>query len=115
VDVYSPKVVRAAMGAHFRLKMCLNQRWPMIKRTLAGLRVLLAKPREGKPYWEVDWHLPSALLIGGEAEGASAEAEEIAADCVTIPMRGEAESLNAAVAASVMLLEAARQRSSAGC
>jgi len=115
VDVHSPKVVRAAMGAHFRLKMCLYQRWPKIKRMLAGLHVLLAKPREGKPYWEVDWHLPSALLIGGEAEGASAEAAEIVADGVTIPMWQETESLNAAVAASVMLLEAARQRSSAGC
>jgi TrmH family RNA methyltransferase len=110
VDVYSPKVVRAGMGAHFRLSLCVNQPWRMIGDTLAGLHVLLAKPREGSTYWEVDWRQPTALLIGGEAEGASPESETIASGYVTIPMREDVESLNAAVAASVLLFEAARQR-----
>ena len=110
VDVYSPKVVRAAMGAHFRLNLCVDQAWLTIENALAGLRVLLAKPRVGHPYWGVDWRQPTALVIGGEAEGAGSEAERLATECVMIPMREEVESLNAAVAASILLFEAARQR-----
>jgi TrmH family RNA methyltransferase len=115
VDVYSPKVVRAAVGAHFRLKLCLDQSWQAIEDILQGLRVLLADPRQGHPYWEVDWHPPTALWIGGEAAGASPQAEKMISGHVTVPMREGVESLNAAVAASVLLFEASRQRSSCGC
>lgn len=110
VDVYSPKVVRAAMGAHFHLNLCVHQNWSAIKRILSGVRVLVAKPGEGVPYWKVDWRQPTALVIGGEAEGTSPEAERLASSSVTIPMHKGIESLNAAVAASVLLFEAARQR-----
>ena len=85
-------------------------------RNLAGVQVLLADARAEKAYDEVDWTRPSALIIGGEAHGASKEARELAAATIAIPMHGGAESLNAAVAASVILFEAARQRSShEGC
>jgi TrmH family RNA methyltransferase len=110
VDVYSPKVVRAAMGAHFRLNLGVAQTWRAIEDALQGMRLLVAKPREGAPYWAVDWRQPTALLIGGEAEGAGAKAEKLATGFVTIPMHEEVESLNAAVAASILLFEAARQR-----
>lgn len=110
VDVYSPKVVRAAMGAHFRLNLLVDPPWPAIEEALSGLRVLLAKPRAGNPYWEVDWRQPTALLIGGEAAGVSAETEKLAAGYVSIPMDREVESLNVAVAASVLLFEGTRQR-----
>jgi TrmH family RNA methyltransferase len=115
VDVYSPKVVRAGMGAHFRLELCLNQRWSDIGDVVKGLRVLVAEPRGGVPYWEINWGIPTALLIGGEARGARSEADELATGHVSIPMRAGTDSLNAAVAASVLLLEGARQRSSCGC
>ncbi len=114
VDVYSPKVVRTAMGAHFRVNLCVDQPWRAIRNTLGGLHVLLAKPGEGSPYWEVDWRQPTGLLIGGEAQGAGPEAEELATARVTIPMHEYVESLNAAVAASILLFEAARQRFHAG-
>ncbi len=110
VDVYSPKVVRAGMGAHWALTLCADQPWPQIEQALKGLQVLLALPRDGRPYWDVDWRQPTALIIGGEAEGPGARAERLATDRVTIPMRAGTESLNAAVAASVLLFEAARQR-----
>jgi len=109
VDPYNPKVVRGAMGAHFRLPtMALS--WPEIAEALAGVQILLADVRAERAYYEVDWTRPSALIIGGEAHGASQEAKELAAATIAIPMRGGAESLNAAVAASVILFEAARQR-----
>jgi len=110
VDVYSPKVVRAAMGAHFRLNLLLNLTWPAIEEALGGLRLLLAKPQEGDIYWEVDWREPTGLLVGGEAEGVSAQAEQLATGFVRIPMVTGVESLNAAVAASILLFEGARQR-----
>jgi TrmH family RNA methyltransferase len=113
VDVYSPKVVRAAMGAHFRLRFRLDQPWPAIQDLLQGLRVLGARPRAASPYWEIDWRQATALWIGGESEGASPEAAALITDYVTIPMRENVESLNTAVAAGVLLFEAARQRFSA--
>ena len=109
VDPYNPKVVRGAMGAHFQLPIVALS-WPEIAETLVGVRVLLADVRAERAYYEVDWTQPSALIIGGEAHGASPEARELAAAAIAIPMPGGAESLNAAMAASVILFEAARQR-----
>ncbi len=111
VDAYNPKVVRGAMGAHFRLPL-LHASWVQIAAALAGLNVWLAEAGEGRPYWEADWRGPVALIIGGEAEGASPEAAALATGRVTIPMPGGAESLNAAVAAGVLLFEVVRQRGS---
>ena len=109
VDPYNPKVVRGAMGAHFRLPIkVLN--WPEIAEALSGAQILLADVRGDQVYHKLDWIRPSALIIGGEAHGVSREARELAAATTTIPMSGGAESLNAAVAASVILFEAARQR-----
>lgn len=110
VDVYSPKVVRSAMGAHFSLNLWVDQDWTAVGNALSGLQVLIACPERGAPYWEIDWRRPTALVIGGEAEGVAAEAEQLASGFVTIPMRSGVESLNAAMAASVLLFEAARQR-----
>ena len=109
VDPYNPKVVRGAMGAHFRLPIVALS-WPEIAEILTDVQVLLADVRAEQSYYEVDWMRPSALIIGGEAFGASREARELAVATVAIPMQGRAESLNAAVAASVILFEAARQR-----
>jgi TrmH family RNA methyltransferase len=64
---------------------------------------------EGASCWETQFHRPLALIIGGEAEGATTSARTIAAHKVSIPMQGRAESLNAAVAGSVLMFEVARQ------
>jgi TrmH family RNA methyltransferase len=109
VDPYNPKVVRGAMGAHFWLPIEALS-WPEIAAALAGVQVLLADARAKRAYYEADWTRPSALIIGGEAYGTSQEAMELATATIAIPMHGGAESLNAAVAASVILFEAARQR-----
>jgi TrmH family RNA methyltransferase len=112
VDLFSPKVVRAGMGAHFHLKLRWNQVWAQVATVVEGMQVLLASAEAGgQPYWQVDWRIPTALVIGGEAEGASREATRLATARVAIPMHGNVESLNASVAASILLFEAARQRS----
>lgn len=110
VDIYSPKVVRGAMGAHFHLSLAPDREWKEIETLLEGRQTLLAEARGEVAYYEVDWTLPSALIIGGEAEGASEEARRLAQKRVYIPMPGGTESLNAAVAASIILFETARQQ-----
>jgi TrmH family RNA methyltransferase len=109
VDVYNPKVVRGAMGTHFRLPAA-TMTWPAIASRLNGLPVWLADARGTVPYTQADWTKPSALIVGGEAEGASPEAEKLATGRISIPMQRGVESLNAAVAAAVILFEAQRQR-----
>jgi TrmH family RNA methyltransferase len=61
-------------------------------------------------YARADWSRPVALIVGGEAEGASDDAKKIATARVSIPMHGGVESLNAAMAATVLLFEGKRQR-----
>ncbi|MCX2726088.1 RNA methyltransferase [Thermomicrobium sp. 4228-Ro] len=113
VDPYNPKVVRAAAGAHFRL--------PIQELTPDGLHEVgrsvvqwvVADPRARLSYDDVDWTAPSLLAIGSEAHGTSEIVERVATHRVAIPLRGGLESLNAAVAGSIILFEAARQRRNA--
>jgi TrmH family RNA methyltransferase len=109
VDVYSPKVVRGAMGAHFYLPVAKGVSWSKMAEALEDRQILLAEAKADKVYYEVDWTKPSALIVGSEAEGASQEAKRLATERIVIPMQGKAESLNVAIAASVILFEAARQ------
>lgn len=109
VDATNPKAVRAGMGAHFRLPMAAMD-WDEIARTVAGCRVYLADARGAVPYTEADWTGRAALIVGGEAAGAGGRAGALADATVAIPMAAGVESLNAAVAAAVILFEAVRQR-----
>ncbi len=109
VDIYNPKVVRGAMGAHFHLPVSVLS-WPQIEKALEGRPVFLASPRGERIYHQIDWTRPTALIVGGEAEGAGRQAERLADGQIAIPMQGGAESLNVAMAATVILFEAARQR-----
>jgi TrmH family RNA methyltransferase len=112
VDLFAPKVVRAAMGAHFRVPV-YPLTWQEIHNHLNAyaLRVYLAAAGVGEAYTQVDFRSPLALIIGGEAEGAGQEARQWASGHVHIPMSGNVESLNAAIAAAILMFEVARQRS----
>jgi TrmH family RNA methyltransferase len=113
-DPFNPKVVRAAMGAHFAQPMAV-QSWDAIgetlRRNVSSPRVYLADARGDHDYRAVDWSPPRALIVGGEAEGASADAQRLATARVSISMPGRAESLNVAVAAGILLFEATRASS----
>jgi TrmH family RNA methyltransferase len=78
---------------------------------LPPLSFYCATSKEGDPYWKKDFTQPLALVIGGEAEGVSSEAIRISDESVRIPMPGQTESLNAAVAAGILIFEVVRQRS----
>ena len=110
VDAFSPKVVRGAMGAHFRLPILEDRSWEEVERSLEQRQILLADAGGGTHYYQVDWTVPTALIVGGEAHGAGRKARGFAAERVTIPMQRGVDSLNVAVASGVMLFEAARQR-----
>jgi len=114
VDVYAPKVVRSAMGAHFHLPI-LALGWTEIYSLLLErknfLHIYLTDAEQGQSFWEVDLRQPLALLIGGEAEGASSSARHLAESIIHIPMPGGSESLNAAIAAGILIFEVIRQRS----
>jgi TrmH family RNA methyltransferase len=111
VDPYNPKVVRAAMGTHFRLAVTALD-WPAIRLQTAGRAIWLADAAGEIAYDAVDWTRPSALIVGSEACGAGQAAAELATGKIRIPMASGPESLNVAMAATVILFEAARQRRS---
>ena len=111
VDTYAPKVVRAAMGAHFHLPI-ISLAWEEIAGLLGQdeLQIYLADAACGVPYFQCDLRRPLALIVGGEAEGAGEAARRLAGATLHIPMASEVESLNTAAAAAVLLFEVARQR-----
>jgi TrmH family RNA methyltransferase len=109
-DAFAPKVIRAGMGAHFRLPIHAMT-WEEINNvcTLERLNVLLAD-MQGRSCWNVDLRDPLALIVGGEAKGASKAARSLAAETISIPMPGNMESLNAGAAGSILMFEVVRQR-----
>lgn len=110
-DVYNPKVVRSAMGAHFRLSIVQDVEWDAAPSLLIGSdHVYAAVTDAPMPYYAADWRQPSALIVGNEANGVGPQGLSIATKQISIPMTAAVESLNAAVAGSVILFEALRQR-----
>jgi len=109
-DAFAPKVLRSAMGAHFKLPIH-SMNWDKISEIikLAGLQVLVAD-MDGQSCWDIDLRQPVALVVGNEAEGASESALGLASGKISIPMSGITESLNAGVAGSVLMFEVVRQR-----
>jgi RNA methyltransferase, TrmH family len=113
-DAFAPKVLRSGMGAHFRLPIH-SMSWDEIKQVVtrsvshSRLQVFLAD-MDGQSCWDADLRQPLALIIGGEANGSSEQARELANQKISIPMDGNMESLNAGVAGSILMFEVARKR-----
>lgn len=111
VDPYNPKVVRGAMGSLFRLPLVRGE----LAETLAALRaagrrIYVADAAGESLPWTVDLAAATALVVGNEGAGPSAESHAAADGSIRIPMAGRAESLNAGVAASLLVYEALRRR-----
>lgn len=118
VDLYNSKTLRATMGSVFHLPVLVNLRPPELMGKLAdgGISLLVGVPEGGTPVSRLDLRRPLALVVGSEADGPSREILSLPHEKVSIPMTGRAESLNAGVAASIMLYEIARQADSGvGC
>jgi TrmH family RNA methyltransferase len=111
-DPFSWKALRGAMGSAFRLPLLRRREaLPAVaEMKAAGLRLLATRARAAEAYDRADLRGPLALFVGSEGGGLPAEVEAAADGHVSIPMSGGVESLNVAVAAGVLLFEAARQR-----
>lgn len=112
VDVYSPKVVRATMGAMFRMPFMVSDDLPAEIQCMKseGVQVYAAHLRGTKNHWDFDYRTPTAFMIGNEGNGLQDEIAALADTYLRIPMMGHTESLNAGVAASVLMYETLRQR-----
>lgn len=110
-DPFGPKAVRASVGTVFHADVHELDDLSTVLGELraAGWSILGAAPRDGRPHDQVDLTGPTVLVLGGETSGLpDAVAED---DVVSIPQLGPAESMNVAMAATVLVFEAARQRS----
>ena len=109
-DVFSPKAIRSAMGASLRLPLWTNAdytealQWAREK----NLRSVCADVNAAKKHTEIDWKIPSLLVLGSEAHGLSAEERAQVDESLLIPMKNNVESLNVAVACGIVLYEARR-------
>ena len=113
-DVYNPKVVRASAGAIFRVPLALagDAGEALAAVGAAGLRRVGTLARGGEDYTLASLDPPLALVLGNEASGLGAPVAALLDGAVTIPMEG-GESLNVAMAATVLCFEAARRRRAA--
>lgn len=112
VDIFNPKTIRATMGSVFRVPFLYVESLP---RTIEALRQrgihTYAAHLEGKTYYDdFSFREPTAFLVGNEGNGLTGETAAQAEQYLKIPMEGKIESLNAAIAASLLLYEAHRQR-----
>ena len=117
VDLFNPKTVRATMSAIFRVPFLYTDDLNGAIRSLRdefGMQVYAAHLAASIPYDEADCSGPCAFLIGNEGNGLTDEAADAASCKVHIPMEGQIESLNAAMAAGILMFEASRQRRRGG-
>lgn len=111
-DPFSPKSLRGAMGSAFRLPIWrdANYRDVLAWCSAHAIKTVAADVQAKSLHTEIDWKIPRALILGSESGGLSAEEVALADDSVKVAMHGSVESLNVAVAAAILLYEAARQR-----
>lgn len=114
IDPYNPKVVRASMGSFFRLPFLPDQDMgdSLEKLRSRGCRILATAVHSGPSFWEVDFSKPTAVLFGQEGAGLPSHLLEGADGLLTIPMTPGVDSLNVAMAASLIIYEAMRQKKS---
>lgn len=113
-DIYNPKTIRSTMGSVFRMPFYYIQDLEEGIRYLKkrGICTYAAHLEGKRAYDEEDYRKPCAFLIGNEGNGLRPEIADLADTYIRIPMAGEVESLNAAIASAVLMFEAGRQRRS---
>ena len=112
VDIYNPKTIRSTMGSIYRMPFCYARKLSEAVKFLneRGIKTYAAHLEGMCDYDEENYCRPCAFLIGNEGNGLTKEIADLADTYIKIPMKGQVESLNAAIAASVLMFEAARQR-----
>lgn len=111
VDPYNPKVVRSTMGAILRVPILIVKDLEKIVAQLKSEGVdVYAAHLKGNLFYDYDYKKSCAFLIGNEGSGLSDSLSEMASHWIKIPMKGNVESLNAAIASTVIMYEVQRQR-----
>ncbi|WP_394782355.1 TrmH family RNA methyltransferase [Undibacterium sp.] len=105
---WSPKVMRSGMGAHFLLNIYENVDLESLLKT-AKIPVLATSSHASETIYQVNLNRPVAWLFGHEGQGVADELMQLATNNVTIPQRGEIESLNVAASAAICFFEQVRQ------
>lgn len=112
VDIYNPKTIRATMGSVYRVPFIyvetLSNSICYLKEK--GVQTYAAHLKGKKQYYEFSYMSGTAFLIGNEGNGLKKETADLADEYLRIPMEGQVESLNAAIAATILMYEAYRQR-----
>lgn len=111
VNAWNQKAIRASAGSIFRLPVLavtVEQCFRQLRKS--GVHVFTTSSHEALPAQDVDLSRPTALLIGNEGNGVPEELAAHAQKAISIPCPGPVESLNAAVAAGILLYEISRQR-----
>lgn len=111
VDLYNPKVIRSTMGAIYRMPHAIIEDWEVFIKLLKekGIITYAASLKAEKSYLDPDYTRGCAFMIGNEGNGLTEMAENTANCLIRIPMAGKTESLNAAMAAGILMYETARQ------
>lgn len=102
VDVYSPKCVRSAMSAHFAINLVTLDDFDVLKQRISNCRVVCAD-MDGKDVSQFQYNEPIALVLGNEGNGIGDYFNEISDDVVSLSMKNNLESLNVAVAGSILM------------
>jgi TrmH family RNA methyltransferase len=112
VNPFNPKAVRSCVGSILRMPVFAGQKSETVFKVLrdSKVRILGTEPRSGHGLPDADLRGPIALLVGQEAAGLPEEIAREADELLSIPIRAEADSLNAAMATGIFLYEVARQR-----
>jgi len=112
VDIYNPKVIRSTMGSIYRMPFVYTDDLEAESKRLkaAGIGIYAAQLEGKSSYDQEDYGKKTAFMLGNEGNGLRREIAELADTYIRIPMQGEVESLNVAVAGAVLMFEAARQR-----
>ena len=112
VDIYNPKTIRSTMGSIFRVPFVYVQDFSeaVTQCQKAGVKVYAAHLDGKNTYLGEDYSTPTAFLIGNEGNGLTDGITKQADTLIRIPMQGEVESLNAAIACTILTYEAVRQR-----
>ncbi len=116
VDLYSPKTTRATMGSVYRVPHFYFEDCGELIRYLAerGITAYAAHLMGGRTYTDPDYRHGTAFVIGNESRGITDSTAEACGELIRIPMMGRIESLNAAMAAGILMYEAQRQRRNTG-
>lgn len=112
VDIYSPKVVRSTMGSIFRMPFFVSEQLEEDIQTLKGkgVRMYAAHLKGKNNYYDCSFDELVGFMIGNEGNGLTDKTAALADEYLRIPMEGQVESLNAAMAAGILMYEAKRQR-----